>query len=99
MSDDWEDSDSGCPKCGSDMAWRSCDQCEDGYWEDDDGVNGSEMTRCDSCNGTGHEEWCRECGWDNVYKHFLSPKYEAEWLGKQKAQDASASGGDNSATT
>lgn len=88
MSDDWEYSESGCPKCHSEMAWRRCNQCEDGYWEDDDGVNGSETVRCDNCNGTGHEEWCRGCGWDNVFKHFLNPECEAAWKAKQAEAEA-----------
>lgn len=79
---DWEYGDNDCPKCHNQMAWRRCDQCEGGYWEDED-CNGVEQVRCDTCNGTGHEEWCRECGWDNVYKQFLSPKYEQEFLEKQ----------------
>jgi predicted RNA-binding Zn-ribbon protein involved in translation (DUF1610 family) len=88
MSDDWEYGDNGCPKCHNEMAWRRCGQCEDGLIEDDDGINGRSYDRCDTCNGTGHEEWCRECGWDNVYKQFLSPKCEAEWLAKQEEEKA-----------
>ena len=83
---DWEYSESSCPKCGLQMAWRRCDQCEDGCVEDDDGVNGRALERCDGCAGRGFAEWCRGCGWDNVFKHFLSPQYEAEWqasTGKQ----------------
>jgi predicted RNA-binding Zn-ribbon protein involved in translation (DUF1610 family) len=80
---DWEYSESSCPKCSNQMAWRCCGLCEDGYWEDDDGVNGHAFERCDNCNGKGLEEWCQECGWDNVFKCFLSPRYEAEWLAKQ----------------
>lgn len=85
MGHDWEYSETDCPKCHSQMAWRCCSGCEDGYVEDDDGVNGRSLEKCDNCNGTGHEEWCRACGWDNVYKEFLSPTYEAEWLAKQQA--------------
>jgi predicted RNA-binding Zn-ribbon protein involved in translation (DUF1610 family) len=86
VDDDWEYSDNSCPKCGASMAWRRCNQCEDGYWEDDDGINGSELVRCDNCRGRGHEEWCRECGWDNVYKEFLSPEYERAFHEKQSSE-------------
>lgn len=86
--DDWEYSDTDCPKCHSQMAWRHCMSCGGQGWvddDDDDGWDECSDTRCDDCNGRGIEEWCRECGWDNVLKHFLSPKYEAEWLAKQEA--------------
>lgn len=91
MSDYWEYSDSDCPKCGSQMASRRCGAigCDDGVYEDDDGINGRSLERCDECKGTGWEEWCRECGWDNVFKCFLSPKYEAEWKAKQGADSVS----------
>lgn len=84
--DDWEYSDNGCPKCFSDLALRRCHSCGgEGWYEDDDGINGSPNERCEDYKGKGFEEWCRECGWDNVFKCFLQPKYEAEWLAKQKA--------------
>lgn len=74
-----------CPKCDNELAVESCHGlgCEDGYYEDDDGVNGAEQFRCDECCGTGTISWCKECGWDNVFKQFLSPKYEQEYLAKQ----------------
>jgi hypothetical protein len=79
--------DEGCPKCGETLAYRRCEAigCEDGMYEDDDGVNGVEYYSCDDCLGLGYQEWCRECGWDNVFKCFLQPKYEQEWLEKQKS--------------
>jgi len=86
---DWEYGENSCPKCHSEMAWRHCDQCEGGYVEDDDGINGCSLERCDNCNGKGFEEWCRECGWDDVYKCFLSPEYEREYLEKQAASAGS----------
>lgn len=78
MEDEFDES---CPKCGAELASRRCESlgCEDGIYEDDDGVNGAEYYRCDDCNGMGFQEWCRECGWDNVFKQFLQPKYEQEW--------------------
>lgn len=83
---DWEYSDVGCPKCCNDLAWRRCHSCGgEGSYEDDDGVNDLGFEACEDCKGTGHEEWCRACGWDNVFKCFLQPKYEAEWLATQKA--------------
>ena len=87
MSDDWEYGENNCPKCHNEMAWRTCSSlgCEGGEVEDHDGVNDWGPSRCDNCNGKGFEEWCRECGWDNTYKRFLSPQYEAEWLAKQAA--------------
>jgi hypothetical protein len=81
---DWEYSDDDCPKCNAQLAFRRCNElgCEDGYWEDFD-PEGPVPGRCDTCNGKGYEEWCRECGWDMNYKCFLSPKHEAEWKAKQ----------------
>ncbi len=80
---DWEYSDESCPKCGEQLAWQRCDNCENGVWEDTD-CNGTEYDSCDNCDGRGHYEWCRECGWDNIFGCFLSPKYEKEWLEKQQ---------------
>lgn len=82
---DWEYSDESCPKCASQLAWQRCNHCDAGVWEDDDGINGIEYIPCDNCNGRGRHEWCRECGWDEVEKRFLSPHYEEEFLRKQKA--------------
>jgi predicted RNA-binding Zn-ribbon protein involved in translation (DUF1610 family) len=81
---DWEYSDRDCPKCGNQLASRRCNQCEDGRVEYDDDEGRTAYDRCATCNGTGHEEWCRECGWDVTEGCFLSPKYEAEWLAKQE---------------
>lgn len=76
MSDDWEYSDNSCPKCSSDLAYRTCYTCGgDGYVEDDEDEWYSEE-RCDTCNGMGHEEWCRECGWDMNFNCFMSSEYE-----------------------
>lgn len=85
---DWEYSDNDCPKCGSQLATRRCGElgCEGGRIEEDDGINGSTSDRCDTCNGTGHEEWCRECGWDVTSGQFLNPQCEAKWLAKQREQ-------------
>lgn len=84
--DDWEYSDNDCPKCGAQTALRHCYECGgSGRIEDEDDEWGFDE-RCDNCNGKGIEEWCRECGWDVVFKHFLSPKYEAEWLAKQQGE-------------
>jgi hypothetical protein len=57
--------------------------------DDDDGWDECSDTHCDDCNGKGFEEWCRECGWDNVYKQFLSPEYERQFLEKQAASAGS----------
>lgn len=80
MADDWEYSDDDCPKCGAQLATRRCDAlyCEDGDIEDDSDPEWPETGKCDECNGKGHLEWCRECGWDMNYQCFLSPQYEAE---------------------
>jgi hypothetical protein len=79
---DWEYSDDDCPKCGEQMAYRDCYECEDGVWEFTD-CNGTEYVRCDSCGGNSYYEWCRECGWDNVFNCFLSEQYEKEFYEKQ----------------
>lgn len=81
-SNDIEEAEESCPKCHSDLSWRSCSQCEDGEWEDTD-CNGTEYYKCDNCDGMGFHEWCRECGWDNIFNRFLSPKYEQEFFAKQ----------------
>jgi len=69
------------------MSYRrcSCFGCDDGEYLDEDGINGDEWMQCDECCGLGYEEWCRECGWDNVFKCFLSPKYKAAYEAKQAA--------------
>jgi hypothetical protein len=88
MSDDWEYSEDECPKCGSQLASRRCDElgCENGEIEDDDGLGWVDIDKCDACNGKGYQEWCRTCGWDMTYGQFLSPQHEAEWLAKQREQ-------------
>ncbi len=83
---DWEYSDSECPKCSAQLACRRCNQCEDGEIEHDDPMWPREADRCDTCNGRGYEEWCRDCGWDCVYSQFLNPECEAKWLAKQEAK-------------
>jgi DnaJ-class molecular chaperone len=87
VSDDWDYSDTACPKCQSDMATRRCGDCGgEGYVEDEDDWEGwHDDERCDMCNGKGFEEWCRECGWDATYKRFLNPEYERAWKEKHSA--------------
>jgi hypothetical protein len=79
MSDDWEYSDDSCPKCGEQMSYRQCTQLGCGWDDDDD----EWPTVCDNCRGMEYEEWCRSCGWDNVFKCFLNPKCKAEYEAKQ----------------
>jgi RecJ-like exonuclease len=88
---DWEYSGDNCPKCNSQLATRRCDAlgCEDGYVEHDDPMYPSEYDRCDTCNGSGYEKWCRECGWDCVYNQFLNPRCEAQWLARQEKEESS----------
>lgn len=81
---DWEYSETECPKCGETMATANCNDCDEGVWEDDDGINGVEYITCDNCYGSGYHLWCRGCGWDEIEKRFLSPTYEQEFLEKQK---------------
>ena len=92
IMDDWEYSDYDCPKCGELMAYRPCSAlfCDDGYCDDSEGdplnfSEGESYSTCGECRGTGYEEWCRSCGWDNVFKRFLSLKDKAEWEAKQVA--------------
>lgn len=88
MMDDWEYSDSDCPKCEQQMAIRRCDSCGgEGYVEDDEDEEWGDSGRCDNCNGKGFEEWCRECGWDSNFKCFLNPEYERAYNEKQAAAD------------
>lgn len=83
---DWEYSETECPKCQSQMAFRGCNGCGGEGWLDDDeddewGSSGS----CDNCAGKGFEEWCRDCGWDNTYRRFMGPQYERAFQEKQIA--------------
>jgi len=81
---DWEYGDNDCPKCSSQLAWRHCSTCGGQGWiDDEDEWDECSDLRCDTCNGKGIEEWCRECGWDMNYNCFLSPQYETEWKAKQ----------------
>lgn len=83
---DWEFSDESCPKCGEQLAWINCYDCESGVWEETD-CNGTEYNPCDNCSGRGYHEWCRECGWDHAENMFLSPKYAREWMEKQEKKN------------
>lgn len=78
-----EREDDYCPKCNSELTHRQCDQCEDGVIDLDD-PEWTDTAKCDTCNGTGHEVWCRQCGWDVTYNHFLNPQYEADWLASEE---------------
>lgn len=85
---DWEYTEKSCPKCSNPLARQDCPAlgCEEGYYVDEDGINGDTLERCNDCNGRGYQVWCRACGWDDAEKCFLSPQYEAEWLAKQSPQ-------------
>lgn len=77
-----------CPKCDNELSVEPCHGlgCEDGEYEDEDGINGNAWLQCDECLGKGVVSWCKECGWDADRKQFLSPKYEAEYLAKQATE-------------
>lgn len=98
--DDWEYSERQCPKCQSEMRTRECNDCggegfrddlyeEDPLWYDED-----DTEPCHTCAQKGHETWCGECGWDDTYRQFMSPDYEAAWLAKQ-APKAQQQGGES----
>ncbi len=68
---DYELDDRECLKCGhSPTHFRECSEChgEGGFdCYDDDPINfspGEETELCDTCNGSGIEWWCPECGAD-----------------------------------
>ncbi len=85
MSEDWEYDEDDCPKCGATLASRHCSSFHDELDEEDEWPTDS---LCDECNGDGHVEWCRACGWDVTFGQFLSPQYEAEWQQKQVQQQS-----------
>lgn len=72
MDDDYQLSDTVCPKCGHEPThYRTCSNfgCEDGYIDDweDDAINfsmGESYSMCQECWGTGIEKWCPKCGTD-----------------------------------
>lgn len=78
FSDDWDYSDENCPKCGSQMAETDCLQigCEDGWYTDEDGINGNSEYSCPDCRGTGCLIWCKECGWDETFQCFINQEQE-----------------------
>lgn len=86
--EEWNDDFRACPKCSSELTVRQCHTlgCDDGEYLDEDGINGDSWERCDDCQGTGYERWCKSCGWDDVFKCFLSPKYEAAYNDHQAAK-------------
>lgn len=86
---DWEYSDENCPKCNSQLATRRCGECENGEVLIDEDDQTSAVYECDRCDGNGHLEWCRSCGWDAINECFLSPQYETEFLAKGRATNAS----------
>jgi predicted RNA-binding Zn-ribbon protein involved in translation (DUF1610 family) len=69
MDEETELDDECCPKCGTQMRWRRCDSCDDGWitdlfeedpmWYDEDDI---EM--CTECHGHGCHRWCPKCGFD-----------------------------------
>lgn len=85
MAEEWIDDFKACPKCSGELTVRQCGAlgCEDGEYLEEDGINGDSYERCDDCNGSGLAQWCKSCGWDDVLKCFLSPKYESEWKARQ----------------
>jgi DnaJ-class molecular chaperone len=63
-----EDTDAGCPKCGSDdTEWETCHLCfGEGEFDmhEEDGVNyapGEEFETCEECGGEGGYLVCHEC--------------------------------------
>lgn len=62
--------DDSCPKCGhSPLKYRDCIElsCEDGYIDESDEnyeLQGTTVVKCDTCNGSGIEQWCPKCGKD-----------------------------------
>lgn len=83
---EWIDDFRSCPKCNGELTVRTCQAlgCDNGEYLDEDGINGDSWERCDECMGHGYERWCKGCGWDDVFKSFLSPRAEAEWKAKQE---------------
>lgn len=73
MSDDYEEYDRDCQKCGHyPLHIADCIRigCDDGYCDEfyDDQINspaeGENYYLCEECNGTGSIVWCPICGAD-----------------------------------
>lgn len=69
MDDEIELDEECCPKCGTQMYWRRCDNCDDGwitdlYDEDPMWYDEDEIEICHECNGHGRHRWCLKCGFD-----------------------------------
>lgn len=50
-----------CARCGSSADWRECEECDDGYVEDDwgdDVVPEMHTVPCQFCRGHGGDYWC-----------------------------------------
>jgi len=60
--EDYEISDYECPKCGSPIHTRDCDNCDDGmvsyYDEDPLMFDPDEYHECTECSGAGFFFWC-----------------------------------------
>jgi hypothetical protein len=87
---DWEYSGKNCPKCHAGMRERMCDRCDgEGFLSEDpddwEGFGPQDGDPCGECARTGWEIWCGECGWDETFKQFMSPDYQAAWEAKQPA--------------
>jgi hypothetical protein len=61
------ENDPTCPKCGSDMHWQDCWDCEEGLSYHDCGedicccLNPTNNVTCDICNGKGGWLVCEVC--------------------------------------
>ena len=85
MDDEIELYEECCPKCGTQMYWRRCDSCDDGwitdlYEEDPLWYDEDDIEMCHECNGHGCHRWCPKCGFDALSaaaQHSVQPTREA----------------------
>lgn len=72
------DYDNPCPKCGHEPThYRDCSElgCEDGAIdesEEDFCLPGTVLVSCETCHGTGIEQWCPKCGYEFRNKDFFT---------------------------
>jgi len=73
--EDYDIDDLECPQCGHNTHSRECSElmCEDGgidESEEDYLLPGTNVTTCHTCQGTGIERWCPNCGKDLTLYDF-----------------------------
>lgn len=86
MQDDYEIDDLECPDCGHQTHSRRCSEimCEGGGIDESDEdylLPGTNIVTCETCQGTGIERWCPNCGKDLTGHHFED---EEDWNNREQ---------------